>query len=149
MVIKITKYIFLSLVLFIIGCTAGGPAFSSVENPDTDKSLIYLYRPFNIVGCGMAPYVYIDEVKHDSLKNNGYLVYAVEPGMRIIETNCSLSDPLTLYLDVVAGNEYYIRWWIETNTNWGSVIHKYKLGLIPKEYAINEIKQTKNSQQKN
>ena len=53
MVMKITKYIFLSLILFITGCTAGGPAFSSVENPDTDKSLIVRGR-LNITPVDIA-----------------------------------------------------------------------------------------------
>ncbi len=145
MIIKNAKWILLSLVFAGTGCTASGPIFSPAENPGSNKSLVYVYRPFNIVACGVAPYVYIDGVKHDSLKNNGYLVYAVEPGTRIIETNRGLSESLTVYLDVVAGNEYHIRWSVDTNTTGVCVIHTYTLGLIPKEYAIREIEQTKNS----
>ena len=146
---KIAKFILLSLLFFITGCTASGPAFSPVENSDINKSLVYIYRPYSAIFCGVAPYVYIDDVKHDQLKNNGYLVYTVDPGKRIIETNCNLSTPLTLYLDVVAGNEYYVRWSVDVDTNFVAVMHTNQLGLIPKEYAIHEIRQTKNSQKKN
>jgi len=140
---KIAKPVLLAVTFFIAGCTAGGPAFSPVENPDINKALVYIYRPFNIVGFGVAPCVYIDEVKQGELKNNGYLVYPVDPGTRIIETKDGLSDPLTLYLDIVAGEEYYVRWSIDTDTNWGAVTHTYSLALIPKEYAAQEIKCTK------
>ena len=145
-IMKIAKFMLLSLVFLITGCTASGPAFSPIGNPDINKSLVYIYRPYSVICCGVAPYVYIDDVKHEQLKNNGYLVYTVDPGKRIIETNCKLSDPLTLYLDVVAGNEYYVRWSVEAKTNFGTIIHTFKFGLIPEEYAIQEIRQTKKSQ---
>jgi hypothetical protein len=126
--------------VFMTGCTANGPAFSPVENPDANKAVVYIYRPFNIVGAGETPDVYIDEVKYGPLKNNGYLVYFVEPGKRMIANkDPHVPEPMAIYPDLEAGKEYYIRRAYVSNI--GSI--GIQIAVIPKEYAIQEIKLTK------
>ena len=139
---KTIKLILAGLFIFIAGCSANGPAFSPTANPDTNKAVVYVYRLSNFVGCGMVPGIYIDEVKHGSLKNNGYLVYFVEPGKRMIVVRNMGEDLLTIYPDFIAGEEYYIRLNFSLELN----VIKMELGLIPKEYAIREIIYTKKSE---
>jgi hypothetical protein len=138
---KIIKVFLASLFVFIIGCSANGPAFSPIATPDTNKAIVYIYRLSNFVGCGMVPDVYIDEVKYGPLKNNGYLVYSVEPSKKMIEVRHWGGDVLTIYPDLIAGQEYYIRLNFSLELN----VIKMELGLIPKEYAIREIIYTKKS----
>ncbi len=126
--------------VFMTGCATNGQAFSPVENPDVNKAVVYIYRPFNVVACCLNPHVYIDEVKYGPLKNNAYLVYFVKPGKCMIELRDAMFDEnMTIYPDLAAGNEYYIRWSIETQLT----SHVYKFEVVPKEYAIEEIKLTK------
>lgn len=133
---KIIQLVLASLSVLVGGCTAGGPAFSPTEVVNADKALIYIYRPFNVIGCGLAPCVYIDEVKYAPLKNKGYLVCFIEPGKRMIELREPMwSKPLTVYPDLESGKEYYIR--LAFYSEVGGI--KIEFGSIPKEYAIREI----------
>ena len=127
--------------IFLTGCMASGPIFSPVEKADSGKAVVYIYRPFTIFHCMWAPDIYIDEVKHGPLKNNGYLVYFIEPGKRIIEIRGTMFSEtttfLTLYPDLDAGKDYYFRLSIGSS--------KYVFAQIKKEYAISEITGTKKS----
>lgn len=136
--------VLLPVVLLMTGCAANGPAFTPAENLDPSQSLVYIYRPGNIVGCGLAPRIYIDEVEKGKIKNDGYLVYPIGPGKRMIEARW-WENILTVYLDVVAGEEYYVRWFADSEGVYSSSIIM-SFGLIPKEYALNEIRHTKKSE---
>jgi hypothetical protein len=130
---------FAGAVIYISGCTASGPAFTPGKIVDANKAVVYLYRPFSVAGCALTPHVYIDEVKHGPLKNNGYLVYLVEPGKRMVELRDAMWDgPLTIYPDTEAGKQYYIRCTLAP--------YKIALGVIPEEYAIREIINTKKAE---
>jgi hypothetical protein len=127
-------------IVFIAGCTAGGPVFSPVKTIDANKAVVYIYRPFSVCGSVQTPTVYIDEVKYGPIKNKGYLVYFVEPGKRMVEVRDWVWDkPLTIYPDLEAGRECYIRFFYEYN--WGTI--KMTLAVIPPEYAQREIASTR------
>ncbi len=128
------------LLIFITGCTAGGPAFSPVKTINENKAVVYIYRPFNICGSGETPTIYIDEVKYGKIKNNGYLVYFVEPGKRMVEARDWIWErPLTLYPDLEAGKECYIRFYY--TYNWGTI--ETALAVIPPKDALAEIVKTR------
>ena len=136
------KTVVLTLIcslVFIAGCTANGPVFSPIKTAEENKAVVYIYRPFSVAGCALTPHVYIDEVKHGPLKNNGYLVYFVEPGKRMFELRDAMWDePLTIYPDIEAGKQYYIRCTLAP--------YRIELGVIHEEYAIREIRNTKKSE---
>jgi hypothetical protein len=129
-------------VLMFSGCIASGPAFRPSDELKTDsKALVYIYRPGNLIGCGIAPTVYVDEIKLGNIKNDGYLVCSVDPGKRVVEL-VNWGDPSTIYIDTVAGNEYYVRYFVDSD-----VSHIFfQLALIPKEFALREIQHTKKSE---
>lgn len=75
------KNCFLCLMFFLIsGCVASGPSFTRLSEPENGKSTIYLYRPSTMVNRGMAPDIYINEVKYEKLNDGGYQVYNLSPG---------------------------------------------------------------------
>jgi hypothetical protein len=126
-------------VICISGCTASGPAFTQEKIVDANKAVVYFYRPFSVAGCAVTPHVYIDEVKHGPLKNNGYLVYFVEPGKRMVELrDAMLGGPLTIYPDIEAGKQHYIRCALAP--------YRIELAVIPEEYAIREIINTRKAE---
>jgi hypothetical protein len=127
-------------LVFIAGCSANGPAFCPVENADANKAVVYIYRPSDSTGCAYTPCVYIDEIRHGRLENNGYQVYFVEPGKRMIGiSDNSTPEPMTIYPDFKAGKEYYIR--LSFKTEFMAVVTLFE--EVPKERAIQEIKLTK------
>ena len=133
-------YVSIILLILIAGCTASGPSFSPVSAHEPNKAIVYVYRPFDVVGSGLAPKVYIDGVKYDPLKNKGYLVYFVEPGKRMLELRDAMWDePMTIYPEFAPEKEYYFR--LSFGSNFGGI--KIGFGEIPKEYALQEIKYTK------
>jgi Protein of unknown function (DUF2846) len=128
--------------VFITGCTASGPAFSPVEITDANKAIVYIYRPSNFIGGGSNPPVYVDEIKQGRLQNNGYLVYSIKPGKRMIGIEDLTPEPLTIYPDFIAGKEYYIR--LSFKTEFTKVVTMFE--VVPKECAIQEIKLTKKAE---
>jgi hypothetical protein len=138
---KIGLLFLLSVISLMTGCAANGPAFESVENPDVSQGLLYFYRPSSLFGVGLSTKISIDEVEQGSLKEKGYFSCCVKPGKRIIEAKIGMEKPLTLYLDVESGQEYYIRWWFESSYS----SYSYNIAVIPIEYAIQEIQHTRKS----
>lgn len=139
---KIMLITLLSAVLLMTGCAASGPVFTPAEKLDPNQSFVYIYRPDSLIGCGVTPHIYIDEVKKGPLKNNGYLVCSAEPGKRMIEATSLGVKPLVIYLDIVAGSEYFVRWWFDSD----GMTYSYHMGLIPSEYALREIRGAKKSE---
>lgn len=68
------------------GCAASGDRFVGLISPEEDDSLLYVYRPWNYINAGMAPYVYIDGAPRAALKNGGYQVYRLAPGEYSVAT---------------------------------------------------------------
>jgi hypothetical protein len=143
--VKIPKLILLSAIIFVAGCGASGPPFSPVQNPDISKAMVYIYFPFSLFDWPVEPSIYIDGVEYGKLRSNGYLVYTIDPGTRIIEAK-SAKVSLAVYPEFVAGNEYYIRWLMQESYTVATIRTEYSLKLVPKEYAIQEIVYTKKSQ---
>ncbi len=140
---RMALFALLSVVVFLAGCAASGPAFVPAENVDIEnKALIYVYRPDSLAGGNVTPRIYIDEIDKGLLKNNGYLVCSIRSGTRMIEATSWGAKRLTMYLDVIAGREYYIRWWPES----GYLSHCYHMKVIRKEDALPEIRHAKKSQ---
>lgn len=144
MLMMLRVSVVLSAALLLTGCAANGPVFTPEENVNPSKSLVYIYRPGNVVACGWTPRIYIDEVEKGRLKNDGYLVCAIDPGKRMIESTWG-GNMLTQYLDAVAGEEYYFRWFADFGEGYGTSI-TISFGLIPEEYALREIQHTKRSE---
>ena len=143
---KYTLYTLLIVLCFITGCAADGPAFIRAEHLQSpDQALICFYRPIHCAALGSGPRIYIDEVEKGQLKPKGYLVRTADPGTRMIEGNFS-GLLMTIYLDVVAGEEYYIRWYTSDEFTGSGVLVTSTWGVIPKEYALAEIQKTKRSE---
>ena len=138
---KIAQLILISAVLFMTGCSASGPAFSRIEKSEPNKALVYVYVRDKALEWPIID-IYIDEVCRGRLLNNGYQVYSVDPGKRILTAKERTLSALTVYPDIVEGHEYYFRWSYNSH---GLVVRECRLEAIPSEIAIEEIKHTKRS----
>lgn len=129
------------------GCSASGPAFARREHPDPNQALVYIYRPANLIGAASVTTISIDAEDRGQLKEKGYLVFDLKPGKRMIEARYWGTPPLTLYLDAAAGEEYFLRWFVDIGEGYG-ISHTLSFGQIPSEYALREIQYTKLSVKK-
>ena len=74
----------LIFAVLISGCSAMGEKYSGLINPDSNKGVIYFYRPWKFFQGGTAPTVYINDKEQFTLKNNGYGYALVNPGNNYI-----------------------------------------------------------------
>ena len=75
------KRLLIVAVLIIAGCSATGAKFSGLVLPKESKSVLYIYRPDTFVNGGLAPYLFINDKKKEKLKNGGYQVFSLFPGV--------------------------------------------------------------------
>lgn len=69
-----------AVLALLSGCAASGAKFEGLLVPQAGDSILYVYRPWDYINAGMAPYVYIDGEARAALKNGGYQVYRLAPG---------------------------------------------------------------------
>ena len=75
------KCILLTFIcLNLISCATGNK-FTDFVKPDKDVSVLYIYRPGELINGGMAPYVYINNKRYSKLYNGGYQMYILKPGI--------------------------------------------------------------------
>jgi hypothetical protein len=90
---------------------ATGPKFSGLQPAPSNAALVYVYRPHFYSNRNAYPYLYIDGVQKEVMRDSGYLVYQVEPGERKIEIKGSMMiwgpRELTLHPTLAAGNRYF------------------------------------------
>ena len=67
-------------VLFLAGCAASGPMYSTEVGAASDKENLVVYRPYRFLSGGVYADVYIDDKKVGILKNGGYIKLDVGSG---------------------------------------------------------------------
>ncbi|WNO08945.1 DUF2846 domain-containing protein [Teredinibacter sp. KSP-S5-2] len=110
MVFRIVLLIF--VVGTLIGCAASGPIYKQYSPKSTDSAVVYVYRISRSVNCCVAPAVYINDSKRDSLKNGGYLVYELDSGAQKItvgDGSYGFTEE-TLELNLEKGKQYFLKW---------------------------------------
>jgi hypothetical protein len=71
--------------IFFVNCSAKGQKFTAFQKPALDKSILYIYRPNNIIGYMVSYDIKDSNNNHQTLgtlKNNGYIFKEVEPGYK-------------------------------------------------------------------
>ena len=93
-----------ALSLGLSGCGAKGPMFTSFEKPMKQHSIIYIYRPFGLLGAARDVEVFDNSLNQHigTLSNSGYLEYVTNKGKHII----SLNQKFMGYLDPVVQAKY-------------------------------------------
>lgn len=77
--------IVLLLVLFIAGCAASGPMYTSDAGATLEKGNLVVYRPYRFLSGGAYANVYIDDQEVGVLKNGGYLRLDVGSGTHTLK----------------------------------------------------------------
>jgi hypothetical protein len=137
------KAIVVLLSGMLFGCAATGAKFTPHELPNSQESLLYIYRPTRIKQSGLFPDVYINERKIGSLKMGGYLVNALNPGMNdiLLKGDNHLLwgyPPRNHKLNAIAGKSHFYRLDMYMQ-GWQPVVVGYKLSEIDEAVALEEI----------
>jgi len=78
---KISVFVLLGL---LSSCTMTGPKFTPLENVDSQRGVIYVYRPSNYDMGLMSALISLDGKQVASLENGGYVAVPVAPGQHTI-----------------------------------------------------------------
>lgn len=78
---KISVFVLLGL---LSSCTMTGPKFTPLENVDSQRGVIYVYRPSNYDMGLMSALISLDGKQVASLENGGYVAVPVAPGEHTI-----------------------------------------------------------------
>jgi hypothetical protein len=130
------------------GCAATGPEFEDLRTPSSEEAIIYLYRPHNYLIRNSYPCAFIDGEKKDPLKDGGYLMYSVAPGITTVTLkSCDFgfiwtSQSLTLSSMTQASTRYYYR----LSANVGGTSTTFLLDAVSKETAISELQEMRLSE---
>jgi len=79
---KALIWLFIATCLF--GCAATVPKFENLQSTKSTVAVVYIYRMHNHSDRNAYPYIYIDGIQRDRLRDNGYVIYELEPGKRKI-----------------------------------------------------------------
>lgn len=131
----------LSSTFLLLGCSSKGPKFSEMQKAETDKGLIYVYRPSSFVGGGVSYDIHVkksdgtDEVL-GNLKNGGYLQYKTKPDE--IEIWAKTESTSSVTLDVQANKMYCIKGEVGV----GLFVGRPHLSIVDNTLCTQEIKAT-------
>jgi len=113
--------------VLLTGCGAHGPAFSPVELTQSDKALVYIYRPAAFEGGANTFRIRVNDNHVTDLSNGGYYAYMADPGelsfkikktFNFFDVNFALGLPYAIWekekerlkFNVEAGKTYYIKY---------------------------------------
>lgn len=139
-------------LLFLAGCTAGGPKFSGLTDievsKESSKSYIYIYRDNKFAGSAGIQPVSLDRNFCVKLKNGGYWRFEVEPGQHTIESLpvdfLDRRERPKISFSTSAGEVVFVKYSINMNSLFavGAVISSsgtIGLALIRPSVAIEEL----------
>lgn len=75
----------LLLVTVFSGCIPTGQPFAPIKEMTNDQAVIYLYRPFNMVGGARMYTIWVDQQEMGKLSNGAYEPFVVVPGTHTVE----------------------------------------------------------------
>jgi Protein of unknown function (DUF2846) len=82
----------LAAVLLLSGCGASGQQFKLEAKPDSNRALLYVYRPTTLLGIGNpdVPFIHLDGRRLGRIRIGGYLAIPISPGRHKLTTTESL-----------------------------------------------------------
>ena len=107
----------MAIALLFCGC-ASGQQFKLEAKPDSNRALLYVYRPATIIGIGNpdVPFIHLDGRRLGRIRIGGYLAIPISPGRHKLTTTESLlgNDIGRIRGDAVvaapAGSTIYLRY---------------------------------------
>ena len=143
------RSIVIAIVLLLSGCaTAKGPDFEGWKSPKAGRGVVYLYRPWSMVGGILTTRVQVDGKQKPDLKNGGYQIHELPPGVHTIAAAMGsvpiTTDTTKVDVSVEAGSVLYVRFEArKRHVGGGSVVRVNELSLVNKVTAQREIPETK------
>jgi len=123
----------MTVILFLSGCSASGPAFKPYGEFSSEKGLVYIYRQAQFQGSAIAYTVKANGVAIGTLKNGGYLTYLADLGPVIFSAKTEAKAEVTI--DIKAGETYYIK----GDIGMGFFVGHPKLSVVHKITGESEI----------
>ncbi len=143
------RWIAAGTLLLLAGCaTAQGPDFDGWKGPKAGAGVVYLYRPWSAVGGFLPTHVRVDGRHKPDLRNGGYQVHELPPGMHTVTTAMGslqiTTDTTKVHVRVESGSVLYIRFTArKRDVGGGNVVRVNDLSLVNQSVARREIPATK------
>jgi Protein of unknown function (DUF2846) len=107
----------MAIALLLCGC-ASGQQFKLEAKPDSNRALLYVYRPNTIIGVGNADvdFLHLDGRRLTRIRIGGYLAIPISPGRHKVTTTMSLLGSDTgrvrgaTTFNAQAGSTIYLRY---------------------------------------
>ena len=109
------------------------------ENPaatNSEDATVFIYRPKKLVGKGLEPSVFVDEVELARMDNGRYFALKLKPGKHIVHMT---DEKIGYAIDMGPGQSYYFRVGLEAGMWKG----KGKIVVDEPQRAAKEIKKLK------
>jgi hypothetical protein len=126
-----------SFACLLAGCAATGAKFSSPEAGPAGKGIVYFYRPYEVMGAGVALSITDNNEHVVNLRAGQYVKYVVDPGKHTFEVTETIADVKPVDISVQQGETYYVRWGIRS----GFFVNTLYLTRVYPEEAIPELKE--------
>jgi hypothetical protein len=128
-------------ILALTGCGARGPKFRTIEIPQKNQSLVYIYRPSSFMGAAMSYDIHVKNANGSdkvigSLSNGGYLKYITKPEK--VELWAKTEDKSSVTLDMKAGTMYCVK----GELGMGIIVGRPNLTIIGNKLCQKELKDT-------
>jgi len=104
---KVSRIALGVMVLLCIGCAASGPRFEAVTEIPREKALVYIYRPYTVLGSGVRYHVAAQGSDIVYLEPGGYFPYFAEPGEVEFWAETEARESITT--DLEPGETYYLK----------------------------------------
>lgn len=127
--------------LTLTGCGATGPKFTSIEIPQENESLVYVYRPSSFVGAAISYDIHVKEKDSSdkvigSLSNGGYIKYITKP--KKVEFWAKTESTSSVTLDMKPNTMYCIKGELDM----GFIVGRPDLKVIDNKICQEELKDT-------
>ncbi|WP_445358579.1 DUF2846 domain-containing protein [Microbulbifer sp. ANSA005] len=107
------SFIVAFFVILLSGCTATGPVFEKVAEPNGSKAIAYFFRQAAFYGSGTCPDLVINDKEVGCLKNGGFFEVELDPGEHTVLFDKGTWEPnkaLRAKITVQAGEVYFFEY---------------------------------------
>lgn len=125
--------ILLGVSLLCFSCASLGPVYQKIDSIPEGVGLVYIYRPFNLIGSGVVYDVKVGETAVTTLSIGGYYPYFAKPGE--VELWAKTESKSSVTLDVKAGQTYFVKGTVGV----GILVGRPHLMVVPTEIGEKEI----------
>lgn len=150
---RISSIVPMIWAVLLSSCASSGPQFSAVSAIPDGKAVIYVYRPWRIVGsAGVDWPIAVDGRRIGDLANGEYVSVLVSPGLHTVDLGIPDPGPLEsatsipVDVSVVAGASAYVRANLTFTAETMQCCAKFDYVLLDARAALAELAETRHAQ---